>query len=239
MWQRSQRNSLHGKIWLSVIPCRTWRVPSSPRTDRFSLSHSRLTIWGMPGDVSVGAKSSEREADHSSSSSAHDTWSFSSTPSHLYGVGRKHRNDLRTLCRHYVDTHRERKRTPWFKALIETPTVADIFTEIPVLTRNPKVHYRARKIPSYVPIQIQMNPVHTIPPYFFNIHLNNILPSLWSSEWSFPFRLSNQNFIRISYFPHASRITSFVIWSRKLQIKELLIMQFSPASCHFIPLRSR
>jgi hypothetical protein len=49
--------------------------------------------------------------------------------------------------------------------------------EIPRLSWNSKVHYCAYKIPPLVPIQSQMNPVHTFPPYFPKIHSNNITSS--------------------------------------------------------------
>jgi hypothetical protein len=44
--------------------------------------------------------------------------------------------------------------------------------QVSYLLWNAKFRYRVRKIPSQVPILSQMNPVHTFPPYFPNIHSN-------------------------------------------------------------------
>jgi len=55
-----------------------------------------------------------------------------------------------------------------------------------------------------VPIMSQMNPIHTFPPYFSKFHSNIILQTMpMSSEWSLPFRFSDQNFLRISHLTHA------------------------------------
>jgi hypothetical protein len=69
-----------------------------------------------------------------------------------------------------------------------------------------------------------------------------------SSELSVPFRLSNKNSESISYVPHTCymRCRSYPPWSDRpnniwwrVQIMKLLTVQFSPASWHFIPLRSK
>jgi hypothetical protein len=42
---------------------------------------------------------------------------------------------------------------------------------------NPKVKYFVHKSLPLVPILSQMNPVHTLPPYYHKIHFNIILCS--------------------------------------------------------------
>jgi hypothetical protein len=62
---------------------------------------------------------------------------------------------------------------------------------------------RVHKNPSLVPIQRQMNPVHTFPPYSLRFVL--ILFShlrLASSEWSLLFSYSDKNVIYISFSMH-------------------------------------
>jgi hypothetical protein len=94
----------------------------------------------------------------------------------------------------------------------------------------------------------QMNPVLTFLPYFPKINFNIVLISMpSSSEWSLPFRLLNQNCSHISHIPYVCCIPeppqhpwfahSNNIWWIMLIME--LIMQFSSASCHIIPLRSK
>jgi len=81
---------------------------------------------------------------------------------------------------------------------------------------NPKVHYHVHKNLLLVPILSQMHSVHPSPPYSPNIHSNIIFPSMpMSSNWSFPLRFSDQNFVYIfhlsytCYMPHPSHPPCF------------------------------
>jgi hypothetical protein len=94
-----------------------------------------------------------------------------------------------------------------------------------------------------------MNPIRTLKPYFPQIHFNIILPFTHRPlEWSLSFRLSNKYFLRISRLPHARLMPrpSHPPWFNdpnniwwRVQNMELCVMQFSPWSRHFIPLRSK
>jgi hypothetical protein len=64
-------------------------------------------------------------------------------------------------------------------------------------------------------------------------------------RWSVLFRLTNQNVVYISYRAHAlymplpsnsSRLNRSNNLVLKIRILDLFIVQFSPASCHLIPL---
>jgi hypothetical protein len=59
--------------------------------------------------------------------------------------------------------------------------------EIPCRLWKPKVYYRENQSKPLVPVQSQINPIHTLMPFSL------ILPfTPKSSEWSFPFRFPNQ-----------------------------------------------
>jgi hypothetical protein len=69
-----------------------------------------------------------------------------------------------------------------------------------------------------------------------------------SSEWSVPFTFFKQNIIAIPHLSHPCHMSYIshhswfdhpnIIWWN-MQVRKLLIMNSSPASCHFLPLRSK
>jgi hypothetical protein len=77
--------------------------------------------------------------------------------------------------------------------------------KFPACLWNPKIHYRFNKNTPLAPVLSQMDPVHTLPLYFFKINVNVIFsPMPRPSKWSLPFRSSDQNFVSISHLPTIS-----------------------------------
>ena len=75
--------------------------------------------------------------------------------------------------------------------------------EIPRIIWNPYFRYLIHKLPTPVPILIQLDPVHNLTSHFLKSHLNIILPSTpWSPKWSLSLRFSHQNPVYASPLPH-------------------------------------
>lgn len=117
--------------------------------------------------------------------------------------------------------------------------------EIPCNLWKPKFLYHVHNSPPSVPILGKMNPVYTFPAYFLNIH-GIILPSMpWSTTWSLSFTYPQQNPVSSSLSPVCATCPThlmllYFITQIILQIiKHAVIMQYSPASCYFLCLRSK
>jgi len=68
--------------------------------------------------------------------------------------------------------------------------------EIPLFSRNPKVHYRTHKRPPPISILGQPNPVHIPTSHLLEIHPNIIHPSTSRSpQWSLSLRFPHQDII--------------------------------------------
>jgi hypothetical protein len=87
--------------------------------------------------------------------------------------------------------------------------------DIPRTLQNPNVHYHVQNTPALFPILSQINPIHTLTFYLFEIHLSIILPSAtrifyWSIFFWFPY----QNFVctSLTCLIHIWPISSSLIW---------------------------
>jgi hypothetical protein len=100
-----------------------------------------------------------------------------------------------------------------------------------------------------VPILNQINPDHTLPlcfckiPLFLYSHLHfHLLSDFFPSGFPPKILYTFFYFLHMCYMPHPSQPLSFDYpcnISVRVQIMNFLIMQFSPASYHFIALGSK
>jgi len=81
----------------------------------------------------------------------------------------------------------------------QSPWEADIRSasqEISYLLRNPKICYHFHSIQPLVLVLSQMNPIHILTTYLFNIYFDIVFPSTpRSSKLSLPFNFSNWSFV--------------------------------------------
>ena len=81
--------------------------------------------------------------------------------------------------------------------------------EIPLISRNPKVHYRTHKRPPTVSILGQPNPVHIPTSHLLQIHPNIIHPSTpRSPQWSLSLRPPHQDPIHPPLLTHTRHMPS-------------------------------
>jgi hypothetical protein len=119
--------------------------------------------------------------------------------------------------------------------------------EFPNILWNPKAHHRVHKSPPRVPVLSQINLVHTTPAslslrsiLILSSHLCLGLPS-----GLFPSGFPTNILYAFLFFPiHSTCLALLIFFAlisnyawRKVQVMKLLIMQFSPTSCHFLTLR--
>jgi hypothetical protein len=115
--------------------------------------------------------------------------------------------------------------------------------ELPSILWNQKVHHHVHKSPPLVPVLSQIDPVHTIPSYLSKIYFNTVHPHVsWISLVVSFLLASHQYLICIPLCPNSCYMLcpspspslyhfNYVWWG--VQVMNLLIMQFSPISCHF------
>ena len=109
---------------------------------------------------------------------------------------------------------------------------------------NQNVHYRVNNSLPLVTTMGQTDPLDALHPMSCKIHCYIILPSQCrSSQLSLSFRFPHRKSVCFSLLTHVSRLSNSPRFNhpnntwRRAQNKKLGIMQFSPLSCPFLPLR--
>lgn len=74
---------------------------------------------------------------------------------------------------------------------------------------DPKFYYFVHKIPPFVRVLSQINPVHTVPDNLFKIHRTIMLPLTYrSSKWTLSVRFPHQNSLCTSPLTHMCNLSN-------------------------------
>jgi hypothetical protein len=140
---------------------------------------------------------------------------------------------IRQLCRKLLI-----QPIPWSRVLLKKPQIAATQEFLETLW-DPKVRYRIQKSPPLVPILCQINPVHTTPSHSSKVHFNIIFLYLGlpSGLVRNPVCIlhSHACYMPCPSHPAWPEHANYIWW----RVMKLIIMQFSPAYCYLIPLRSK